>query len=119
VRALANFCRSDQVGDAPRITEGRFIAPDNVRALTPPRSSIAKHYRGTHERHGARQLLGVSSPNADITKTTQLILFGHCTALLVSAIFLDSVLAKAQRSIDRDANAKRSGCQSTFKPGPF
>ena len=29
----------------PRITEGSFIAPGNVRALTPPRSSIARHYR--------------------------------------------------------------------------
>jgi hypothetical protein len=39
---------------------------------------------------------------------------GHCVALLVSAIFLDSVLVKAQRNIDRDANAKRSGFQSNL-----
>jgi hypothetical protein len=35
----------------------------------------------------------------------------------VSAIFLDSVLAKAQRSIDRDANAKRSGIQLNLSTG--
>jgi hypothetical protein len=44
-------------------------------------------------------------------------LFGHCAALLVPAIFLDSVLAKAQRNIDRDANAKRSGFQSNLSTG--
>jgi hypothetical protein len=62
---------------------------------------------------------GKADLTRDILKPTRLILFGHCTALLVSAISLDSVLAKAQRIIDRDANAKRSGCQSTFKLGPF
>jgi hypothetical protein len=35
----------------------------------------------------------------------------------VSAIFLDSVLAKAQRHKDRDANAKRSGFQSNLSIG--
>ena len=35
----------------------------------------------------------------------------------LDAIFLDSVLAKAQRNIDRDANAKRSGFQSNLSTG--
>src|SRR5665213_2655647 len=36
---------------------------------------------------------------------------------IASAIFLDSVLVKAQRNIDRDANAKRSGFQSNLSTG--
>ncbi len=35
----------------------------------------------------------------------------------MSAIFLDSVAAKAQHNSDRDANAKRSGFQSNLQTG--
>jgi hypothetical protein len=37
----------------------------------------------------------------------------------VSAIFIDSGLAKAQRTIDRDANAKRSSFQFNLSAGTF
>jgi len=60
---------------------------------------------------------GQSGHRADLPPCPLMTLFGHCAALLVPAIFLDSVLAKAQLHFDRDVNARRSGFQSNLSIG--